>query len=112
MESCYSTNSCNCVKDCQCPSGYDCCTESDNPARAKPTFGMCVQEGTCDRSRGICKSKNPTVSKSIKERFKIFSREGYNDDDDTCKSWKGAFWFLAVIIFIMLFCIISMSKKY
>lgn len=112
MDSAYMKNlaSCNCAKNCKCPNGYKCCAESDNPAGAKPTLGVCCRDDAkCNTSTGHCKSNHVYVPKTTRENFVVVTKEGYNDDN--CDNWRGAFWYLVVIIVLMLFCIIALSKS-
>lgn len=111
MDPCFHDNACNCLKDCSCPAGYSCCTESDNPAKAAPTYGLCVREGTCDKSRGICKSKNPPKSKIYSESFTIRSKEGYDNNDGQCDSYRNALIIMTVIVILMLLYILCVMRK-
>jgi len=104
-------SSCNCAKGCNCPNGYKCCTESNNPARARPTLGVCCKDNAnCDTRRGICKSGANLPTTSTREHYSVNIVEGY-DDNDNCDNWKGAFWYLIAIIVLMLFCIVFMVQK-
>lgn len=114
MDSCYMPNFSKhaCKSDNDCDDTYpQCCTERDNSVKARPTFGMCVKENTCDYKRGICSSGQVYAPRTKKEYYTTQTVEGYEGDSD-CSNWKGAFWYLFVIIVLMMFCIVSLIKPY
>lgn len=109
---CVRDPSCNCEKDCKCPSGYECCTQNGNKGR----LGICVKSGSknCDKNRGLpvrgCKdSSNKFVPSESYENFAITSREGYgkNQDDCDCSNWNHAFMILFIVIVILVFIVAS-----
>ena len=77
MDNCYQENICNCVKDCKCDDGYECCSEYV-PENKRPKYGLCVHKGTCDTKRGICNSKNKPNSKVISELYSEDIKEGFS----------------------------------
>jgi hypothetical protein len=109
MDACYQKNVCNCVKDCKCENGYECCSQNYNGK--PPKYGLCVKKGTCDKERGICNSIKSSVEiiENV-ETYKNFIKENYendNDDNDNCKEWKKGFWFLFIFFIIVLFVYLS-----
>jgi hypothetical protein len=60
MESCYQKKVCNCIKNCTCDVGYECCSENI-PDGKSPIFGLCVARGTCDKKRGTCSGKKQSI---------------------------------------------------
>lgn len=113
MDACYMPNfsKCNCAGSCTCPHGYECCQESDNPAGAKATLGICVQPGTCNKKTGHCNSDSIIVPMRHKESFTVNTMEGYYGDKNNCKQWKAAFWMLIMIIFLLLICIVTLATR-
>lgn len=106
MDNCYQPNVCNCVRDCSCDDGYECCSEK---TKNKPRYGLCVKKGTCDKERGICRTKG-TASFSTSESYNVKSKEGYNDKDN-CKKWKISFWILSAILLISLLFTVKCYNK-
>lgn len=52
---CIQPDICNCVSACTCGRGYECCSQTI-PQGKKPTFGMCVKQGSCDTDKGLPKT--------------------------------------------------------
>lgn len=108
MDSCYHPKTCNCVSDCQCDSGYECCSERP-PKGQNPKLGLCVKNGTCDSKLGLCNPEGvfKTAGK-ITEDFTFFnSREGFNDKD---KNWLLIFLSILLIV-VVLFIGYKMVRK-
>lgn len=122
MDPCFQKNVCNCVSGCVCDDGYECCSEM--PKNKKPRYGLCVKKGTCDKTRGICRSSSE-LPVNIKYQFpidmnvesyrdSITSREGYDDnsdDPDNCKNWKQAMLVLVIFVFVLVLAIMYMKLK-
>lgn len=114
MDSCNHVNKQNCLRNYQCPDGYECCSEKNNPANAKPTYGHCVQKSTCDYSRGLCTGKNQELPNVTTERFAVFSEERYGDNSDCSKKirgWKYAFW-VVLGICVLLILVMVLRRSY
>jgi len=115
MDNCYQPNVCNCKKDCNCDEGYECCSQIYKGKDS--TYGLCVKSGSCDKERGICKSREKQIIRkeenNVSENYKVFQKENYNDNDDdndndNCKEWKNGFWF--VFCLFLIFLLIFLSK--
>lgn len=115
MDSRYHPNVINCVRDKgQPPQGYECCTQEvdhlNKPVTNK-VYGLYVKKGECDPTTGLVRRSGNSSGKISRESFEINSMEGYNinTNTDECKNWKGAFWVLVVVIFVMLFIILNVT---
>ena len=110
MDPCYLSGK-NCLPHHDCPGSYECCTQTVDHTGKKienPTFGLCVQSGTCNSSTGLCSSRG--TGRTVTERFAIGTREGF--DGCACTKWKNAFWMLIVIVLVLMFLILSKTKVY
>lgn len=74
--SCYHTDGCNCLKECNCPDGYECCYEHSDGVT--PTFGHCVLKGMCNNTTGLCDTRQRP---STMENFAIFGTTVLYDDN-------------------------------
>lgn len=92
----------NCAKDGPCPNGYECCMQYGNEQR----LGLCVKEKNCDRVRGIPKKgcrdleNQGVLNGSVRERFIVTSREGY-DSSCNCSDWNKAFFVIFIVVTIL-----------
>lgn len=107
---CVQSNMCNCVRDCTCETGYQCCSQTTPTGR--PTFGMCVKQGFCDSSRGIpvksCKNSNfSNETQDVKEPY-IF-QESYGDNCD-CDNWKKALIVMSGITLLLVLLIVFLRN--
>lgn len=109
MNSNYYQDVYNCVKDKPCPSGYECCSEKTSP-NIKKTYGLCCREGTCN-GRGHCSAPEHEFNEPniVKESFAIFQREGYNDKEYNCNSWKIALLVMSILAVMLFVCIVVIS---
>lgn len=95
MDSCYHHKVCNCLGGCKNnrPDNHECCVQN-TPTGVKPTYGVWVKSGTCNRDTGHCKSP--------KKVEKFHSWEGYRDSKgDSCGKWRTlylVFIFLSVLL--------------
>jgi hypothetical protein len=105
---CIQPNVCNCIRDCSCDEGYQCC--SQEVPSGTSTYGMCVKQGFCDKKRGIpdksCKnlSSNNEDSKDVKEPY-IF-RENFLSNDCDCNNWKKALILMSGITLLLVVLIV------
>ena len=103
MDNCYQENICNCVKDCKCDDGYECCSEYV-PENKRPKYGLCVHKGTCDTKRGICNSKNKPNSKVISELYSEDIKEGFS----IFKPRTTLDWVAIIMTSLFLFCFVCL----
>ena len=102
----------NCQPDKKCPDGYECCSENV-PNGGKAKLGLCIRTNECDKTRGLpkksCKDSTYGRDLSVKvESYRVYSREGYDDDDnDTCSEWANAFWVMVIVLCLVFFLIAS-----
>lgn len=105
---CIQTGICNCLSDCKCDPGYQCC--SQEVPKGKATYGMCVKAGHCDSKRGIplksCKNTNKEQTQTRKEFFQIISQENYTYS----KNWKKPVVITSCIVGLLLLGIVYQRK--
>ena len=101
MESCYQEKVCNCMKDCSCDNGYECCSETV-PKGKKSKYGICVETGTCDKSRGICNSKSKSKNVLIdQENYRVNSTENFELKNTDWLKWVIFFGVIVIVIIIV-----------
>lgn len=67
---------CNCLKNCACPNGYECCSEKNNKSGAHVTLGYCCKSGSCNYKTGIC--RQPTIIENFYHSVKTSSGNSKN----------------------------------
>lgn len=97
MDSCYQKKVCNCVRDCNCDTGYECCSE-EVPNGQQPIFGLCVAKGTCDQKRGMCSNK------------KIKSVEHFSGDSEENQG-NIVMYFPIILVICLTFIILYLKVK-
>jgi hypothetical protein len=98
MDSCYQNKVCNCIKQCKCDNGYECCSQ-EVPGGKQPIFGLCVAKGTCDGKRGLCSNK----------KLKSVEHFSENSENNQCY-YKDIFMYFPIILVLSLTFIILYLK--
>jgi hypothetical protein len=78
MDPCYHPKVCNCIHECRCDHNYECCSET--PPKGPPQYGLCVKQGTCIPTKGLCKSQSSNRPNIISEHYRVNTIEGYHSD--------------------------------